>query len=76
MTALRPPFLAKDLESLCKKVNRGVYESINNRYSKELATVISKCLQVNPKNRMTSEQLLMSEEIQSRLFYDTYTFIG
>lgn len=71
MAALRPPFLAKDLDSLCKKVNKGVYDAINSRYSKELSNIIQRCLQVNPKNRMTSDQLLASEEIQTRLFYDT-----
>lgn len=63
MAALKPPFLAKDLDGLQKKVNKGLYDPIHSRYSKELSNVISKCLQVNPKQRLTSDQLLTSEEV-------------
>lgn len=72
MTALVPPFVAKDVKSLSKKVISGFYEGVNPRYSRDIITVIDKCLQVEPKDRVTSQDLLSTSEIQSRMHYDTF----
>lgn len=36
MCALKPPFRASDMEGLYKKVQKGSFEKLPNRYSKEL----------------------------------------
>jgi NIMA (never in mitosis gene a)-related kinase len=41
MAALKPPFDATDMQSLFKKVNKGIYCKIGSNYSQELALVIS-----------------------------------
>lgn len=51
MCALKPPFRASDMEGLYKKVQKGIFEKLPNRYSKELQQIISLCLQVNPSSR-------------------------
>lgn len=56
--ALQPPFQAKDMEGLYRAVLRGKYPKIPDCYSKDLFDVISFCLQVNPRNRPSAEQLL------------------
>ena len=51
MTTLMPPFQAEDMEGLFQAVTAGVYEPIDNRYSKELAHIIKLMLQLKPKAR-------------------------
>ncbi len=46
------------MEGLYKKVQKGVYDPIPTIYSQELNQIISQCLQVNPKNRPSCDQLL------------------
>ena len=58
MCALKPPFRANDMEGLYKKVQKGVFEKIPTRYSKDLQLMISACLQVNPSQRPSCQQLL------------------
>ncbi|CAD8078706.1 unnamed protein product [Paramecium sonneborni] len=70
MAQLQPPFLANDLYHLQKKVQRGIYEPLNQRYSKELSYLISRCLQVSPKTRASCEDLLNLEEIKKRQLYN------
>lgn len=64
--ALHPPFQAKDMEGLYRKVLRGQYPRIPTHYSQELSDVISAMLQVNPRHRPTAEQLLQSPPVRSR----------
>lgn len=53
---LKPPFRASDMAGLYKKVQRGAYPPIDVRsYSKALANVIAKMLQVDPKQRPTAK---------------------
>ena len=49
--ALHPPFEAKDMKGLYKKVMIGKFPSIPTIYSKELIDVIKRLLQKNPINR-------------------------
>lgn len=51
MTMLKPPFKAEDMEGLYKKVMKGSYPRVSNKYSPELASVIRSLLQTNPKLR-------------------------
>ncbi|CAD8202721.1 unnamed protein product [Paramecium octaurelia] len=58
MAALKPPFKAKNMEGLYKKVQRGLFERIPSKFSGELMTIIGLCLQVQSKSRPSCAQLL------------------
>ena len=58
MAALKPPFRATDMKGLYNKVQKGLYDRIPIKFSNDLSTVISKCLQVNPNARPTCDQLI------------------
>ena len=58
MTALNPPFTAKDMKGLFNKVIKGVYPKIPAFYSSDLSGMISNLLQVDPKKRPSTEQIL------------------
>jgi NIMA (never in mitosis gene a)-related kinase len=55
---LRPPFRADDMESLYRKVLRGLYPRIPACYSQQVADVIAWLLRVNPRERPTVLELL------------------
>jgi len=57
MLALKPPFCAKDMEGLYKKVLRGQYPRIPAHFSHDISEVVGALLQVNPKHRPSVEQL-------------------
>ena len=58
MAALKPPFTARDLSGLYKKVCAGVFDRIPIQYSNDLQEVISSLLKLDPKKRPDTEQLL------------------
>jgi NIMA (never in mitosis gene a)-related kinase len=58
MSALSPPFTAKDMKGLFNKVTKGVYPKIPSHYSSDLSGMISSLLQVDPKKRASAEQIL------------------
>lgn len=58
MTALSPPFTAKDMKGLYNKVIKGVYPKIPHTYTSDLSSMISSLLQVDPKKRLSCEQVL------------------
>jgi serine/threonine protein kinase len=58
MITLKPPFRAQDMNGLFKRVTKGVYPPIGPSYSAELAQVVAKMLQVDPKNRPSCDQIL------------------
>jgi NIMA (never in mitosis gene a)-related kinase len=58
MTALQPPFTAKDMKSLYQRVIKGVYSKIPQQYSSDLSNMIASLLQVDPQRRPTTEQIL------------------
>ena len=58
MAALEPPFTAKDMDSLYKKVVKGAYSPLPDSYSPDLCIMIRNLLQVNPASRPTSKRLL------------------
>jgi len=67
MTALKPPFTAKDMKSLYTKVIRGYYPSIPKRYSEDLDYVISQCLNTSPTKRPKAEDLMNSHEMKRHI---------
>ncbi|CDW84557.1 protein kinase domain containing protein [Stylonychia lemnae] len=58
LIALHPPFEAKDMQGLYKKVLTGVYPKIPSSYSSDLNAMLKALLQVEPKNRPTTKQIM------------------
>lgn len=58
MIALAPPFTANDMKGLYKKVLKGVYPKIPSHFSSDLASMVALLLQVDPKRRPSTEQIL------------------
>ena len=71
MTNLCPPFEANDMQSLYRKVVKGLYPEIHPSYSNDLSNVIRCMLQVNPSNRPSCDKLLAMPPVMrnSRIFY-------
>lgn len=75
--ALVPPFRAKDMNGLYKKVIKGHFEdptkaneqnnSEKAHYSKDLIKLIAMMIRVNPKDRPSCEDLLRMPEILNRI---------
>ena len=63
MAALRPPFVATDLQGLYKKVCAGLFERIPMTYSNDLAGVIGWLLKVDPEKRPTTDQILCNSTV-------------
>lgn len=53
MCALQPPFQAKDMQGLYKRVLTGRYNPIPSVYSKDMNTMVKACLQLEPRMRPT-----------------------
>ena len=49
--ALVPPFRAKDMNGLFKRVTAGVFDDPPKIYSSELTNLIKQMIRVNPKDR-------------------------
>jgi len=58
MAALRPPFTARDLSGLYKKVCAGIFDRIPYHFSNDLQAVISSLLKLDPKKRPDTDELL------------------
>ena len=58
MTTLKPPFRANDMQSLYKKVLKGIFPKIPCTYSRDLAGIIKSLLQVTPHMRPSCSILL------------------
>ena len=69
MIALKPPFRAQDMEGLYKRVIKGQYSRIPDRFSNDLFQIVQFLLQVNPKLRPSCEQILNHPIIQKRIEY-------
>lgn len=54
--SLKPPFRARDMEGLYRKVTRGYYSKINKSYSEDLSKLLRYLIKVNPEDRMTSSK--------------------
>lgn len=63
MCTLNPPFRAKDMDTLFKKVQRGAVEKIPKVYSNDLWLLISSLLRVSPRERPTSEMILANSAV-------------
>lgn len=63
LTALKPPFLAKNMNELFSKVQKGVYPDIPKHFSNDLRNLIAMCLKVNPAQRPSADELKKRPEI-------------
>ena len=69
MITLKPPFRAQDMEGLYKRVIKGQYSKIPERFSNDLFQIIQFLLQVNPNQRPSCDQILHHPIIQKRIEY-------
>ena len=67
MLTLHPPFRAKDMEELYKKVTKGQYKRVGDKYSNDMNEIIDYLLKVNPKDRPNCEQILKHPAVKKRL---------
>jgi len=58
LVALNPPFTAKDMKGLYHRVLKGVYPKIPQHYSSDLNAVLKAMLQIDPKKRPNTDQIL------------------
>jgi serine/threonine protein kinase len=58
MASLKPPFKAKNMNELYKKVAKGLYSPIPSMYSKTLSKIIGSLLRKNPSNRPGADEIL------------------
>ena len=69
MITLKPPFRAQDMEGLYKRIIKGQYNRIPDRFSNDLFTIVQFLLQVNPRLRPSCEQILNHPIVQKRIEY-------
>jgi NIMA (never in mitosis gene a)-related kinase len=67
MITLRPPFQAKSMEELYKKVMRGIFPKLSSKYSEDLSDVIKLMIQVEAGARPSCEELLKMPMITKRI---------
>ena len=67
MMALVPPFRAKDMNGLFKKVTHGVFDEPPKVFSHDLIKLVTSMIKVNPKDRPTADQLLRTPEVQAKM---------
>ena len=58
LVALSPPFTASDMKGLYAKVMKGVYPKIPASFSSDLSAMIRNLIQVDPKNRPSTKQIM------------------
>jgi NIMA (never in mitosis gene a)-related kinase len=67
MICHKPPFLANDMEELYEKVCKGKYPDIPDTFSFELRRVLSLMLQVKPKRRPSTSEILNLKEVKDKI---------
>lgn len=67
MTVLKMPFDATSLPLLYVKIIRGNYSAVPNNFSKELKSLISSLLVVDPEKRPSINEILKLPIIKSRI---------
>ena len=67
LCALEPPFNGRNMVELFKNIKAGRYIPIPNIYSNDLKKIIALMLQTNPNKRISSEELLYTPIIKSKM---------
>jgi len=65
--ALVPPFRAKDMNGLFKKVTAGMFDDPPKIYSSELTNLIKQMIRINPKDRPSCDQILRQPDVQTKM---------
>ena len=72
MITLRPPFRAKNMDELYKKVLSGEIEPLPNKYSNDLYEVVSLLMKVNSNKRPNCNDILKNALVKKRIeFFNT-----
>ena len=61
LVTFHPPFRAEDMEGLYKKVIKGSYPKISSYYSKDMAMIIKLMLRLNPEDRPSCGNYLLTQ---------------
>ena len=64
LCALSPPFDASDQAELTRKIKLGCVPALPRQYSRDLQDVVSAMLQLDPRRRPTTRQLLQVRQIK------------
>ncbi|CAD8178841.1 unnamed protein product [Paramecium octaurelia] len=67
MCCLQTPFRAKEMDVLFQKVQKGLYDQIPAKYSKDLAQIISLLLKTQSSQRPNCDELLKNPIILNRM---------
>ena len=67
MLTLHPPFRAEKMDALYKKVIKGQYPKINNKYSNDICEIVKLLLKVNPNERPSCDQILKNKMVMERI---------
>ncbi|CAD8185753.1 unnamed protein product [Paramecium pentaurelia] len=67
MCCLQTPFRAKEMDVLFQKVQKGFYDQIPSKYSKDLALIISLLLKTQSSQRPNCDELLKMPIIQNKM---------
>ena len=69
MITLHPPFRAKNMKELYKKVLSGEVSKLPSRFSNDLYEIVLLLIQVNSNNRPTCNDILNHELVKKRIEY-------
>ena len=67
LCCLVPPFRGTNFKGLYENIKRGDYQPINNYYSNDLKTIISKMLITDPNRRLSASELFNCNIVQNRM---------
>ena len=67
MITLRPPFRAKNMDELYKKVLSGDIESLPNKFSNDLYEVVLLLMKVNSNKRPNCNDILNNALVKKRI---------
>lgn len=64
---LVPPFRAKDMNGLYKKVTKGIFDEPPRNYSADIGKIIISMIKVNSKERPSCDEILRLPEVLSKI---------
>lgn len=67
MIALKPPFRAENMQGLYKKVLKGHYPKISDKFSVDIQTIVRILLQVSPKKRPNCSEILAHAIVKKKI---------
>ena len=67
MISLKPPFRAKDMEGLYKKIIKGHFNPIPDTFSSDLGAVVALLLNTDAQKRPDCAQILAHPIVQKRM---------